>query len=133
MSPHKRGLRNFSSGIDDTSHHDDEEEDDSLIKLSLELGRKVLFTDKNPGTPTGGVETVTTAAADLPPSGTDLLEQIKQIIRTEIGGPSANLQYRNPFSDHIANSQWPRVYKPIKFTLFSGEGLEDAATHISRF
>lgn len=133
VSPHKRGLRNFSSGIDDTSHHDEEEEEDSLIRLNLESGRTVLFTDKGSGTPISGVEAPTAAVADLPPSGADLLEQIKQIIRTEIGSPSANLQYRNPFPDHIANSEWTRGYKPIKFTSFSGEGSEDAATHISRF
>ena len=74
------------------------------------------------------------AANDNPsPTGADMMEQIRQLIRTEIGGPSTNLQYRNPFPDHVANSEWPRGYKPIKFTSFSGERSEDAATHISRF
>ena len=33
----------------------------------------------------------------------------------------------------MAVAEWPKGYKLIKFTTFSGEGSEDAVTHISRF
>ncbi|KAL6225626.1 hypothetical protein ACLB2K_004475 [Fragaria x ananassa] len=38
-----------------------------------------------------------------------------------------------PYPDYVASADWPQNYKSIRFTPFSGEGSEDAATHISRF
>lgn len=92
-------------------------------------GKGATVARISPRTPISGVEAPIQAAT----SEVDFLEKIKQLIRTEIGGPSASRTYRNPYPDHIAASQWPKGYKPIKFTTFLGEGSKDAATHISRF
>ncbi|KAK9951609.1 hypothetical protein M0R45_007047 [Rubus argutus] len=104
-------------------------------RLTLEPAVKVLFTERHTRTvtnePTAPVGGANLQAAPIPDM--DFLEQIKQLIRTEIGGPSASLTYRSPYPDYVAVAEWPKGYKPIKFTTFSGEGSEDAATHISRF
>lgn len=104
-----------------------------VIRLNLDLGRRDFFSEKSSGTLVNGVEAPTCGGSDSFPSSTDLLVQIKQIMRTEIGGPSTSLTYRSPYLDHVAASEWPKGYKPIKFTTFAGEGSEDAATNISRF
>lgn len=61
------------------------------------------------------------------------MEKIKRLIRIEIKGPTTSLICRNSYLDHVAASKWPKDYKPIKFTTFSGEGSEDATIHIFRF
>lgn len=106
-----------------------------MAKISLYLTRRILFSERTSDTPADVVGTPANGANISVPflTGAEFLEQVKQLIRTEISGPSASLQYRNPFPDYVANSEWPKGYKPIKFTSFSGEGFEDAATHISRF
>lgn len=106
-----------------------------VARISLKPSKRILFSERSLGTSVSGVEAPISGANDSAsfPTGAEFLEQVKQLIRIEIGGSSASLQYRNSFPDNVANSEWPRGYKTIKFTSFSGEGSEDDATHISRF
>ncbi|KAL6125928.1 hypothetical protein ACLB2K_073979 [Fragaria x ananassa] len=52
---------------------------------------------------------------------------------TELRELGVNLTYHTPYPDYVAGVDWPQNYRSIRFTPFSGEGSEDAATHISRF
>ncbi|KAL6208348.1 hypothetical protein ACLB2K_019299 [Fragaria x ananassa] len=61
------------------------------------------------------------------------LQQLITEFRTELRDPGVNLTYQTPFLNYVAGADWPLNYRNICFTIFSGEGSEDAATHISRF
>lgn len=102
----------------------------NVAKLTLEPAARVLFSERRSraaaNEPTAPVSGANFQAAPLPDM--DLFDQIRQLIRTEIGGPSASLTYRSPYPDYVAVAEWPKGYKPIRFTTFLGEGSEDAAT-----
>ncbi|KAL6129035.1 hypothetical protein ACLB2K_072388 [Fragaria x ananassa] len=57
----------------------------------------------------------------------------KKDVETRLRESGVNLTYESPFPDYVAGADWPLNYRNILFTPFSGEGSEDAVTHISRF
>ncbi|KAL6214012.1 hypothetical protein ACLB2K_013450 [Fragaria x ananassa] len=61
------------------------------------------------------------------------LQQLRTKFRTELRDPGVNLTYQTPYPDYVVGTDWPQKYMNIRFTPFSREGSEDAATHILRF
>lgn len=78
-----------------------------MARISLNPTRRILFSERNEGTPASGVEALVSGARNVSalPKGAEFLKQVKQLIRTEIGSPTASLQYRNPFLDYVTNSE----------------------------
>ena len=70
-----------------------------------------------------------------PPPGPEFArrEEVEEMIR--LANPRAQIDgvYEGPFLPHIMLAPFPRGYKNIIFSTFSGEDTENATTHLARF
>ncbi|XP_024200122.1 uncharacterized protein LOC112203378 [Rosa chinensis] len=55
------------------------------------------------------------------------------MIRAANQRPNLEEAYQGPFPPHITQTPYPRGYKNITFSTFSGEEVENAAAHLVRF
>ena len=72
-------------------------------------------------------------AESTPVTVADWRQIISSIVEEQTGKGDADLQYRDPYPNSVAQRPFPRGFKNIVFTTFSGETREDATTNMARF
>ncbi|KAL6124870.1 hypothetical protein ACLB2K_077378 [Fragaria x ananassa] len=72
-------------------------------------------------------------AESTPVTAADWHQLISNIVKEQTEKCDADLQYRNPYPDSVAQYRFPHGFKNIVFTTFSGEIREDATTHMTCF
>ncbi|XP_062014461.1 uncharacterized protein LOC133730992 [Rosa rugosa] len=60
-------------------------------------------------------------------------EEVEEMIRAVNQRPNLEETYQGPFPQHILQAHYPRGYKTITLSTFSGEDVESAMAHLIKF